>query len=401
MISQTIGKYHTESILGQNYSQGRITYKAIDGANNSEVVIKQFRFATQNSDWSGYKALEKEIQILEQLDHPSIPKYLGKIESSDGLCLIQEYINAPNCEQQKLSQKKILILAEQILEILTYIQSKNIVHKDIKPANILWDRDNEKAYLVDFGFSSLMHSHGASSTLAGTVGFMSPQQFFKREISPKNDLYSLGATLYVLLSGIRSEELGNQLDSRWEIPVNTLKNIVPEHIINWIKSLLKGDYNNAEIALDKFKTLEKAAKTNNNYSATYSLSKEPISTSELKFESGKSQELTKGEVLKSLLIPSCLIILIVYFAATHSINWSSILALFSSFQAKDFSELKTTLFPLINRFGIIWLGLAVGRGAYKVYEARLLGEEDSMIEGLLVTATMAAPVIFFKIIISG
>ena len=178
MNTQTIGKYQIESILGRNYSQGRITYKAIDEANNSRVVIKQFRFATENSDWSGYKALEKEIKILEQLDHILIPKYLGKIESSDGLCLIQEYIDAANCEQQKLGQKEILILAEQILEILSYIQSKNIVHKDIKPANILWDRDNQKTYLVDFGFSSLLHNHGASSTLAGTIGFMSPSQLY-------------------------------------------------------------------------------------------------------------------------------------------------------------------------------------------------------------------------------
>ena len=174
MNTQTIGKYQIESILGQNHNQGRIAYKAIDQANNSEVVIKHFRFATQDSNWSGYKALEKEIQILEQLDHILIPKYLGKIDNSDGLCLIQEYINAPNCEQQKLSQKEILILTEQILEILSYIQSENIVHKDIKPANILWDRNNQKAYLVDFGFSSLMHNHGASSTFTGTVAFMSP-----------------------------------------------------------------------------------------------------------------------------------------------------------------------------------------------------------------------------------
>ncbi len=193
--------------------------------------------------------------------------------------------------------------------------------------------------------------------------------------------------------------MGNQLDSRWEIPVNTLKNIVPEHIINWIKSLLKGDYNNAEIALDKFKTLEKAAKTNNNYSATYSLSKEPIPSSQLMEQEG-SQKLAVGEVLRSILLPLCFVVPIVYFGTIH-IDWSSILAIFSSPQGQDFSEFKTTLLPLINCFGIIWSGLAVAIGAWRTHQGYIRGEEDATIQGFVITATLATPVVLIKTIILG
>ncbi len=110
-----------------------------------------------------------------------------------------------------------------------------------------------------------------------------------------------------------------------------------------------------------------------------------------------SQELTETAVLRNIVIPFCFMVPIVYFGATK-IDWNSILAISSSLQGQDFSEIKTTVLPLT---GIIWLSLAVAIGAWKAYQARLLGEEDSMTEGLFITATMAAPVVFFKIIISG
>ncbi len=250
---QSIKNYQIESILGQNHNQGRITYKAVDIKNQTTVVIKQFLFATKNSQWSGYKSLEKEINILQKLDHPKIPKYIKHFDSKNGVCLVQEYIKADNCEIQKLSREEIYLIAVQILEILSYLEANNLVHKDIKPANILWDKKNHEAYLVDFGMSSYSHSSNASSTLSGTVVFMAPEQLFRGEISPQGDLYSLGASLYVLFSKIPSNQLSNQLDSRWQIPVASLKNQVPDPILDWLQTLLENDKKNrfsqAKIAL--------------------------------------------------------------------------------------------------------------------------------------------------------
>ena len=250
---QSINNYQIESILGQNHNQGRITYKAIDTKNQTTVVIKQFLFAGKSSQWSGYKSLEKEINILQKLDHPKIPKYIKHFDSENGVCLVQEYIKADNCEIQKLSREEVYQIAVQILEILNYLEANNLVHKDIKPANILWDKKTYDAYLVDFGMSSYSHSSNASSTLSGTVGFMAPEQLFRGEISPQGDLYSLGASLYVLFSKIPSNQLSNQLDSRWQIPVTSLKNQVPDPILDWLQTLLENDKKNrfsqAKIAL--------------------------------------------------------------------------------------------------------------------------------------------------------
>ena len=250
---QSINNYQIESILGQNHNQGRITYKAIDTKNQTTVVIKQFLFAGKSSQWSGYKSLEKEINILQKLHHPKIPKYIKHFDSENGVCLVQEYIKADNCEIQKLSREEVYQIAVQILEILNYLEANNLVHKDIKPANILWDKKNHEAYLVDFGMSSYSHSSNASSTLSGTVVFMAPEQLFRGEISPQGDLYSLGASLYVLFSKIPSNQLSNQLDSRWQIPVTSLKNQVPDPILDWLQTLLENDKKNrfsqAKIAL--------------------------------------------------------------------------------------------------------------------------------------------------------
>ena len=82
--------YKIEEQLGCNREGGRITWKGKSLINQKTVVIKQFRFAVADSSWSGYKAYEQEIKILQQLNHSGIPKYLDGIETENGFCLIQQ-----------------------------------------------------------------------------------------------------------------------------------------------------------------------------------------------------------------------------------------------------------------------------------------------------------------------
>ena len=128
MSNINIDKYQVISVLGENQAQGRITYKAFDPNKQKKVIIKQFLFAVNNSQWSGYRVLEKEINILQKLDHPQIPKYIETVDSDNGLCLVQEYIESDNCENLNLIAEEVYFLAEQILEILVYLESQNVVH---------------------------------------------------------------------------------------------------------------------------------------------------------------------------------------------------------------------------------------------------------------------------------
>ena len=193
--------YQINTQLGTNREGGRIVWQGIDLKNQKAVTIKQFCFAQIDSNWSGYKAYERELQILQQLDSSGIPKYLNAIETTDGFCLIQEYVAAESLDNcPKLTFKEIKQIALGILDILIYLQQQNppILHRDLKPANILLD-ENQKVYLIDFGLASLGSKElSGSSVFQGTPGFIAPEQIIQPTLA--SDLYSLGITLVCLLA---------------------------------------------------------------------------------------------------------------------------------------------------------------------------------------------------------
>ncbi|MHC5670783.1 protein kinase domain-containing protein [Nostoc sp.] len=80
--------------LGRNREGGRITWLAAKVDTGEQMVIKQFCFAQAGSNWSGFEAHQREIKVLQGLTHPGIPRYINSFATSDGFCLVQEYINA-------------------------------------------------------------------------------------------------------------------------------------------------------------------------------------------------------------------------------------------------------------------------------------------------------------------
>jgi len=206
--------YQIETELGRNREGGRITWKArvcgIASPNATAVAIKQFCFAQVNSSWSGYQAYGQEIKILQNLNHPGIPKYLESIETDDGFCLVQEYIAATSCSHfRSLNIAEVKEVAGKILDILIYLQQQTppILHRDLSTDNILLSESLD-AYLIDFGFSSWENqSLSASSLFRGTPGFIAPEQIIKP--SKASDIYSLGIVLVCLLSKRKIAEVSS------------------------------------------------------------------------------------------------------------------------------------------------------------------------------------------------
>lgn len=144
--------------LGRNREGGRITWLASKVDTGEQMVIKQFCFAEAGSSWSGFEAHQREIRVLQGLAHPGIPRYINSFATSDGFCLVQEYINAQSLAELlgKFEIEEVKQIAVKALEILQYLQNLNppVIHRDIKPENILVDEELN-VYIIDFGFARI------------------------------------------------------------------------------------------------------------------------------------------------------------------------------------------------------------------------------------------------------
>ncbi|MFO5493222.1 MAG: serine/threonine protein kinase, partial [Cuspidothrix sp.] len=234
--------YYVIRELGRNREGGRITWLATNLNTRQPEVIKQFCFAQASSSWSGSEAHAREIQVLKGLNHPGIPSYLHSFETSDGFCLVQEYIHASTlAEPRSFSPAEIKQIAAKILEILVYLQNRmpSVIHRDIKPENILVD-EQINVYLIDFGFARIgSHDVAGSSVFKGTPGFIPPEQMFK----PTNatDLYALGVTLICLITGIKSTKIDELQDADDPYVIN-FRHLLPQlslRFIGWLEKMVQ------------------------------------------------------------------------------------------------------------------------------------------------------------------
>lgn len=231
--------YHITRELGANRSGGRVTYLSVDTRLNCEVVIKQFQFAQSVSSWSAYDAHQREIDILRDLDHPGIPRYLDSFQLADGFCMVQEYKSAQSlAASRSFNSEEIKAIAISVLKILVYLQNRipPIIHRDLKPDNILVD-NQLNVFLVDFGFARIGDGEvGVSSVVKGTLGFMPPEQLFNRQLTDASDLYGLGMTLICLLTNTKADDIGDLVDISYRVK---FKHLVPKLSVHWVKWLEK------------------------------------------------------------------------------------------------------------------------------------------------------------------
>ena len=248
--------YQIEKELGHNRAGGRVTYLATDTNQQRLVVIKQFQFAKTGSSWQSYDTYAREVQLLKELNHPGIPRYLDAFQTDDGFCMVQEYKQAVAlATSRSFNPDEIKQIAIAALEVLVYLQNRipPIIHRDLKPENILVD-DAGHVYLIDFGFARVGEGEvGVSSVVKGTLGFMPPEQLFNRQLSEASDLYGLGMSLICLLTNTKSDRIGDLVDISYRV---SFKHLVPKlnmHWVNWLEKMveprLKDRFPNAVAAL--------------------------------------------------------------------------------------------------------------------------------------------------------
>lgn len=227
----------------------------------NQVIVKLLALGGQ-VHWEHLKLFEREAQVLQNLDHPRIPRYRDYFSIDDRALwfgLVEDYIPGVSLKEslsrnKTLTEREVRQIAIDILEILIYLHELNpsVLHRDIKPSNVIIGED-QQVYLVDFGaVQSQPTAEGSTFTVVGTYGYTPMEQFGGRSV-PASDLYALGATLIHLLTGVAPANLPQQ---NFRIQFANRVSLSPS-LTRWIEKLTEPDLEERfPSASEAFKALE-------------------------------------------------------------------------------------------------------------------------------------------------
>jgi serine/threonine-protein kinase len=206
--SQRLGRYHLEREIGRG-AMG-IVYLGRDTAINRLVAIKAIPLASEFSDAELVEARSRffrEAETAGRLNHPNIVTIYDVGEERGLAYIAMEYLKGRHLSEYAtannlLEPRKVLEVIGRTADALGFAHKQQVVHRDIKPANLMFDASTDVLKITDFGIARLS---GAGSTrtgiVLGTPSFMSPEQLEGRTVTGHSDLFSLGVSLFQMLTG--------------------------------------------------------------------------------------------------------------------------------------------------------------------------------------------------------
>lgn len=202
------GKYEILREIGRGGMS--VVYLAMDKRLNKQWAIKEFR--KDKDDESRRIALEsllKEANLMKKLDHPTLPRIVDIIDDTKTVYIVMDYIEGESLNKVldaygAQPQEAVIEWAKQLSEVLDYLHTRvpPVIYRDMKPANIMLKPDGT-IRLIDFGIAREYKKGKAGDTTSiGTRGYAAPEQFGdKGQTDARTDIYSLGVTLYHLVTG--------------------------------------------------------------------------------------------------------------------------------------------------------------------------------------------------------
>jgi serine/threonine-protein kinase len=193
--------------LGEEIGEGgmSVVYRGHDLLLNRAVAIKVLR-GQYASDESFLKRFEREAQSAAGLSHPNIVNVYDVGQDGSTHYIVMEYIRGPSLKelirrQGPFSVDGAVFIISQVASALDYAHQRGLIHRDVKPQNILVDREGN-AKVVDFGIAKGMRDVNLTEagTGMGTVHYVSPEQARGEPATPQSDLYSTGVVLYEMLT---------------------------------------------------------------------------------------------------------------------------------------------------------------------------------------------------------
>ncbi|HVO43685.1 MAG TPA: protein kinase, partial [Aggregatilineales bacterium] len=201
-IGKTLGPYKLEAQLGQGGMAS--VYRAFQASVKRYVAIKVMS-ADIAGDPGFVERFEREAQVIAALEHPHILPIIDYGTVEDIHYLVMRYLDGGSLDQrmrrQALSLDECATLLNQVASALDYAHRRGVVHRDIKPNNIMLDGEGN-AYLTDFGIARIVqsdHKLTATGSVMGTPAYMSPEQGMGRPVDARSDIYTLGVVLYEMV----------------------------------------------------------------------------------------------------------------------------------------------------------------------------------------------------------
>ncbi|MFA5371980.1 MAG: serine/threonine-protein kinase [Sideroxydans sp.] len=239
-----IGPYSIVRELGEGATSN--VYLALRDCSYASVALKQLRKASQSAL---HKAMfTTEVELGRRMQHRNIVRVIdADLKEPTGAYLVMEYINGKPLDRHDkvdnlLPLDKVLSVTAQMAEALKYAAEMGVVHRDVKPGNIIL-MPNGIAKLADFGCAIPVSEMGA--VVAGSLAYMSPEQIEGEALDHRSDIYSLGAVLYRLLTGHYTFEADNQFDARIAIlnfpiiPIETHRQALPKVLTDVVERAMQ------------------------------------------------------------------------------------------------------------------------------------------------------------------
>lgn len=210
------GRYQLLNRIGQG-GMGAV-YKAADTRfNHRSVAIKEMSSAGLPAArlQEAEAAFEREAHLLADLQHPNLPRIYDHFTENERSYLVMDFIEGQTLEEYLERDRNgprplemVVKWAEELCDVLTYLHTHEppIVFRDLKPANVMLSSSGH-VFLIDFGIARIFKPGKQHDTVAlGSPGYAAPEQYGKAQSTPRSDIYSLGALLHYLLTGVDPSE---------------------------------------------------------------------------------------------------------------------------------------------------------------------------------------------------
>ena len=253
-VPEKIGKYVIINEVGRG-STG-IVYLSHDPYYGRDVAIKVYNIETGGDEERARVARKmflSEAHMVGMLQHPNILPIYDAGEENGHCYVVTEHIQGARtlvayCRPDNLLRVDDMVeIMFKCARALNYAHGRGVIHRDIKPSNIMLTPDSD-VRIIDFGIALVQDSEISQiQGIAGSPSYMSPEQVQNSQITPRSDLYSLGAVMYELLTGFRPFRAGNLSKLLHQIvfatppPIHTLRQDIPEDLENLVANALQKD----------------------------------------------------------------------------------------------------------------------------------------------------------------